>query len=278
MTRTLLVDLGGTRLKAGLAGAAPEVTAVVEHGGEWLPVLRALVGTFAADELALCVPGIVDGGVVTALPGKLPGIVGADLPSLLGLPVPLVVNDAIAYGVGEATAGAGRGAARVVGVTLGTGVGVAVVEDGRPLGSGPLGGGLLGGQVPIGAGGRDTSGRGGTFEALCRAQALVEAVPEAHDVRFAYAALAARDPAALQGFSAYRAALVRGLTALCLAHAPDCVVVGGGAAQPGLLDGVEEAVAGGLWAGQSVSVRPASLGDAAALAGLAALLPARVAA
>lgn len=274
MRRTLLVDLGGTRLKAGLAGS-PDVLAA-EHGGDWLAALRAVVGQLAADDLALCVPGIVDGGIVTTLPGKLPGIAGADLQALLEVPVPVVVNDAIAYGVGEATAGAGRGDTRVVVVTLGTGVGVAVVEEGRPLGKGPLGGGLLGGQLVIGTGGVDTSGRGGTFEALCSASALVDAVPGAGDVGAAYDALAAGDPAAVQGFSAFRSCLVQGLTALSLAHAPSCVVVGGGAAQPGLLDGVEQALAGGLWAGQSVTVRAGELGDRAALAGLAALLPARV--
>lgn len=271
---TLLVDLGGTRLKAGLEPAA---VSVVEHDGEWLPALRDAVARAGADEIALCVPGLVDGGRVVALPGKLAGLEGADLPVLLGVRVPVLVNDAIAYGVGES------GPGRTVVVTLGTGVGVAVLEDGRPLGQGPLGGGLLGGQLPLGGdsgmvSGVDTSGRRGTFEAHCRADALVAAVPGAASVADAYARLAAGDPAAQQGFAAYRTWLVRGLTALALAHAPDEVVVGGGAAQPALLDGVQEAVAAGLWAGQVVAVRAAAHGDSAALLGLRRLLDERVAA
>jgi glucokinase len=266
----LLADLGGTRLKAG---PSPSSVEVVVHGGDWLPALRALVARYAADEVALCVPGLVDEGRVVRLPGKLPGLVGADLAALLAVRVPLVVNDAIAYGVGEA------GPGRTVVVTLGTGVGVAVVQDGVPLGRGPLGGGLLGGQLTLGgASGVDSSGRTGTFEAHCRAAALVAAVPGAASVADAYEALATAAPAAVQGFSTYRTWLVRGLTALALAHAPDVIVVGGGAAQPGLLDGVQEAVAAGLWPGQSVQVRPAALGDAAALVGLERMLRARVAA
>ena len=239
----LLVDLGGTRMKTS---AGPPV----EHGGDWLPAVRAAVAAADAEEVALCVPGIVDGGRVVSLPGKLPGIVGADLPALLDVPVRVLTNDAHAYGLGEAVSGAGRGFSRVVVVTLGTGVGVAVLEDGAVLGRGPFGGGLLGGQLPIAAtGGVDTAGRNGTIEALCRADALE-----------------------LSGMSQYRADLVRALTALALAHAPDCIVVGGGAAGPQLLEGVQQAVQAGLWPGQSVEVRLAELGDAAALHGLAALL------
>ncbi len=265
---TLLADLGGTRLKAG---TSVDGVVAVEHGGAWLPALQEALASTAADEVALAVPGLVEDGRVVALPGKLGGLEGADLEALLGIRVPLVVNDAIAYGVGEAVRGAGSGAGRVVVVTIGTGLGVAVVEDGRPLGRGRLGGGLLGGQLPLGGeSAPGTSGRTGTFEAHCRAEALVASVPGAVDIGTAYAA---GGPGAV-----YRAWLVRGLTALALAHAPDVLVVGGGAARGSLLDGVAEQVAAGLWPGQRVDVRLAELGDAAALAGLEELLRVQVAA
>jgi glucokinase len=48
------------------------------------------------------------------------------------------VNDAEAFGLGEWAAGAGAGAARVVAVTLGTGVGSAFVDRGRCVTTGPL--------------------------------------------------------------------------------------------------------------------------------------------
>lgn len=267
---TLAVDLGGTRLKAAVlldGGVSDDVT-VVAHEGRWLAALRSTVQAAGADEVALCVPGIVDRGRVVALPGKLAGIEGVDLVEALGVRMPVLVNDAIAYGIGEATCGAGRGFSRVVVVTLGTGVGVAVLESGAPLGSGPFGGGLLGGQLLLGA--------DATIETRCRASAVVASVPGSADAEEAYTRLAAADPAAVQGFSKYRADLVRALTALTLAHAPDCVVVGGGAAQPRLLDGVGAGVRAGLWPGQSVVVRLAEIGDAAALHGLASLVRTRV--
>lgn len=265
------VDLGGTRLKSAvLTGGVPGPVTAVAHGGDWLPALRVAVS--GASAVALCVPGVVSSGRVVSLPGKLPGIENADLAELLGLPVLLVVNDAIAYGVGAATACSEHG--RVVVVTLGTGVGCAVVEDGRPLGRGPLGGGVLGGQIVIGeqSGPIDTSGAQGTFEARCRADSLVASVPGAVDVASAYALVAAGNPDAVQGFSDYRSWLVRGLAALCLAHAPDCAVVGGGAARAELLDGLEHELRAHLWHGQSVVLRLDELGDAAALHGLGLLL------
>lgn len=261
---TLLADLGGTRLKSGLLradGSGPREVCGLPHSGDWLGALRRIVAEHQPDRLALCVPGLVEDGVVTALPGKLEGLVGADLPALLGVAVPLLVNDAIAYGVGEAVCGAGRSFARVVVVTLGTGVGVAVIEDGRPLGRGPLGAGLLGGQLPL--------GDGRTLEQACCAAAFA-ATTGALDVP---GGVLDRDPVILAGVDTYRADLARALTVLCLAHAPDVVVVGGGVAQtPDLLVGVGDAVRSGLWPEQTVEVRLADRVDAAALDGLAVLL------
>jgi glucokinase len=272
----VLADLGGTRLKAGRLGTVEHVADhpvehVVEHGGDWRGALREALRVLGGSELALSVPGLVDGGRVRSLPGKLPGLQDTDLAAAVGVPVVLLVNDAVAHAVGEALAGAGRGAGRVVAVTIGTGIGVAVVEDGCPLGRGPFGAGVLGGALPLPGpvdGPLDSAGRAGTFEARCQAASLVAAVPGAFDVTSAYALVEAGDPAAAQGLSDYRRWLSRGLGALCAAHAPEVVVVGGGAAQAALLDGLEGLVRETLWPGQSVDVRPAELGDAAALVGL----------
>lgn len=271
------VDLGGTRLKAGLMShgeSVPNDLLTIEHGGDWRGGLRSAINHFGdIAEMSLCVPGLVDDSRVVALPGKLDGIEGADLASELGMPV-LLTNDAVAYAVGEAVHGAGRSHQRVVVVTIGTGVGVGVVENGSPLGQGPLGAGILGGQVPISdsdTGPTDSSGRGGTFEARCRASSLLAEIPGAANLPEAYELLRAGDEAALVGFALYREWLTRGLLILALAHTPSVIVVGGGAAQAGVLDGVEAALRPRLWEGQEVEVRLGELGDGAALAGLGVL-------
>lgn len=279
----LAVDLGGTRVKVGLVqgGAAREVH-VAEHGADTLAgalvCVDDLIGQVApagCASVGMCVPGLVDeqGGVI-ALPGKLTGAVGADLVGWLERRTggtARVINDALAYGLGEAHGLAGR----TVVVTIGTGVGTAVIEDGRPLGQGVLGGGLLAGQLPLTEHGpTDTAGRVGTVEAWCRADRIraevVAAGRAVPDVRAACAAAAAGDPAAQQGVAAYCGHLARGLAALCLAYAPDTVVVGGGPVTPDglLLRGLPELVEALLWPGQRVRLQAARHGDSAALIGL----------
>lgn len=290
--RILAFDLGGTRIKMGIVDV---VSAVVEHRRiEPTPpgadaALRALVrmGRESADAdridgVGLCVPGLVDeSGRIVALPGKLDGIVGVDLLSRLnsefGLPA-VVVNDAIACGLGEVRFGAGRGYDRVVVVTIGTGVGVAVFERGVQLGRGTLGGGLLGGQIPVFEdrdGPVDSNGRHGTIEARCAAVQILAAAracgSEASEVREVYAGAAAGNVADQAGIAAYRSDLARALVALAHAHAPACLVLGGGPMSPGnpCAGGLEDLVNAELWPGYHVAVRIAEQGDDAALLGVA---------
>jgi glucokinase len=237
--------------------------------------------------VGLCVPGLVnDRGIIVSLPGKLDGIEGFDLPEFLsqefGRPS-IVVNDALAYGVGEATEGAGAGFTRVVVTTIGTGVGVTVVEDGRPLGGGELGGGILGGQIPISEaveGHVDTSGRPDTIEALCLAQRIVDYTNDAggsfSSVKEVYRAHRQKDPAAVEGIERYRTNLTRGLVALAHAYAPDVIVLGGGPMTKDnpVLPGLGQEVSSRLFGSFEVELRLATLGDAAALFGLARMLTA----
>jgi len=244
----LAIDLGGTRLKVGIVPGG-EVD-VVAHGAatmsDALACLSEVIGRLApdgCDVVGMCVPGTVDGHRIVALPGKLDGAVGFDLAGWLSARTggrAFVVNDAVAYAVGEAADLPGR----TVVVTIGTGVGTCVVEHGRPLGKGPLGGGTLGGQLPLTSDGPlDTSGRAGTIEAWCRADRVDE--------------------------PGYADMLARGMAALCLAYAPDTLVIGGGGARPELIEQLDLAPL--LWPGQQVAVRAAQHGDAAALLGLARL-------
>ncbi len=286
----LAFDLGGTRLKAGIVVGGAVVdrdTRAVppDFAGAWQVLLETglrLAASHAFDAVGLCVPGIVEHGRIISLPGKLAGSVGIDLGERLGetweRPV-RVCNDAIAYGVGEATEGAGRGASRVVVVTIGTGVGVCVVEQGQPLGGGPWGGGILGGQIPIGLSGdgRDTSGREGTIEAGCAAVRLLDlarAAGSGHDsIEALYRAHAAGDASAAAAVDAYRLTLARALVALAHAHTPQRIVLGGGpmTRDNPVFPGLIEAIAPQLWSGYGVELALAEMGDAAALVGLARL-------
>lgn len=289
----LALDLGGTRLKAGCVdpatGTVAGFTSAATEGRDAdgaLAVIRR-VGSDLAEQatgtqVGLAVPGVVDDGTITALPGKFDGIVGIDLSAWLkevfGRSA-LVVNDAIAYGAGEARFGAGADAVRVVVVTIGTGIGVSVYEHGVPLGSGARGGGTLGGHIPISeaTGPVDTNGRQGTIEARCNAAAIVHYARETgldvSDVPDVYEAVRAGDPAAVSAINTYRTWLVRGLVALAHAHGPDTIVLGGGpmTSDNPVIVGLEDAVNDRLWPGYLVRIRTAVLGDHASLAGVAHL-------
>lgn len=84
-----------------------------------------------------------------------------------------IANDANAAALGEALAGAAKGAPTSMMITLGTGVGGGIILDGKIFAGGVNFGGAELGHTVIVAGGRQCScGRRGCFEAYCSASAL----------------------------------------------------------------------------------------------------------
>lgn len=133
------------------------------------------------------------------------------------------LNDADAYLLGEVGAGAARGFARVVAITLGTGTGSAFAVDGRLVTDGP--------GVPKGGEIWDLPYEGGIVEDFLSSRAI------ANGYHFrtgntstvaTLAAIAGSDPAAQETFAEFGLHLGRVLrTKLAMFH-PDVVVLGGG--------------------------------------------------
>jgi glucokinase len=284
------VDVGGTRIKAAVVrGARAEglVVAPVDDSSSVFDQVSAVVASLSAQaggavQLGICVPGLVDAssGVVRRLEGKLAELDGTDVGTrvaeLCGI-VPVVTNDAVAFGIGEAVHGAGAEVQRVVVVTIGTGVGVSLVDRSLPVEHWLRATATLGGFIPISSatsGPVDSTGRPGTIEALCCAVRILDHARDAGgdygSVEAILAAAARGESAAVRGLATYRDDLVRALVALTHAHMPDAIVIGGGPLHHAdtLLEGVEPRVNERLYAGYSVSVRAAALGDSAALVGL----------
>jgi glucokinase len=138
------VELCAATARAALVRGAGEVVARQESAfepSELAPQLARLVSSLRDSSgarvagVGLGVPGLVNpatGRVVIS--SDLPAVVREDIrPALagaLGLPVTLD-NDANAGALGEYTAGAGRGSRNMFYVTLGTGIGGALILDGR---------------------------------------------------------------------------------------------------------------------------------------------------
>ena len=131
------IDLGGTKIEARLFDGADAATVEVRRvptPRDYPALLDALAEQVAwltdlsgAPDMAIgiAVPGIVvpaTGKIFAANVAASGHAVGTDLGARLGRPV-AVVNDCMAFALSEANGGAGAGAASVMGLVLGTGVG-----------------------------------------------------------------------------------------------------------------------------------------------------------
>lgn len=139
------IDLGGTQIKAAVVNARGEVlrrearptydTDLDARG--WAETVRTLANDWGADlPLGLSAPGLAapNRRSIAFLPKRLHGLEGLDWTQFLGRSrlVP-VMNDGHASLRGEAWIGAARGLRHAILLTIGTGVGGAILADGRLL-------------------------------------------------------------------------------------------------------------------------------------------------
>ena len=237
---TLVVDLGGTRLRVALmtedgtlagksviptprdrpAALAQAMEACAARGS--LPIRGAVVG----------VPGPINYETGEALrlpnlPGWEPHVAAQRLSSQIGLPV-LLANDADLAALGEHRFGAGRGAQDMLYMTSSTGVGAGVILNGR----------LLHGRFSLAEAGHTIIERssGGTVEELGSGTALarIGGMPGREVTEQARAG----DEQALKAIQEVADAFATGVFNLVHCFMPERVVIGGGVSQAGdlLLD------------------------------------------
>jgi len=137
----LVFDIGGSHLRVALAdgGAlgASEKIATPQNPAQGVEAIRAFLekrGTSAEGAVG-GIAGVVRDGVVVRT-GYLPEWDGFNLSAALketcGISYARIFNDAEIAGVGEAVLGAGKGHHIVAYVTVGTGIGGALIVGGRP--------------------------------------------------------------------------------------------------------------------------------------------------
>jgi predicted NBD/HSP70 family sugar kinase len=139
MSRVLAIDLGGTSFRAAIASADDD--AAIQMIGRWpspagleefVRRLSELVRDVAPTGVGVTVPGFVEGTVCRWVP-NLPFLDGIDLAGLLAAPSPpfVAANDAQLALLAEATHGAARKISDAILLAIGTGIGSAVLVDGR---------------------------------------------------------------------------------------------------------------------------------------------------
>ncbi|WP_258359318.1 ROK family protein [Moorella sulfitireducens] len=302
------IDLGGTTIKAGVVdgggrilikdqvatGAKEGARAVLKRIVDLAGDLLRRQGLKRRDIKAagIGIPGSVDvgSGVVRLAPNlfwrDFP--LRSELEALLGLPV-AVDNDAHVAALGEIWQGAGRGFNSLLMVTIGTGIGSALVIDGR-IRRGIFGYGAEMGHVKMLPGGPfcHCGGRG-CLETLASATAMVRQFRE-----YLAAGLASRlqDSPELGAREILAAAaggdelcgrvvdlaafyLGTALANAALVLGPETIIIGGGPVRAGevILEPIRKYVAESLgdWQTTPLPVLAASLGNEAGIIGAARL-------
>lgn len=307
MRHVIGVDLGGTKTAAGVVAEdgtvllTRQIPTLNRDGGEAIldataAMLTELIERAAERGITVDGIGVGSAGVINAAEGSVisatdailgwPGTrITAGLTERLGLPS-AVVNDVHAHGLGEAWHGAGAGAPTALMIAFGTGVGGSFVVNGQPL----LGHHYVGGHMghfasPLavheGAPLPCSCGHSGHVEAIASGPAIHAAYvrrggnPKLADTKAVFAAAHAGDALALQVVDTAATAAGQGVGGLINILDPAVVVVSGGLADAGALwwDRMEGAARAELLPPLAqVAIRPAALGNTAAIVGAASLI------
>ena len=238
----LCFDIGGTSIKYG---AAHDPGGEIVFSSRWetptdaktlggagverklLDLIGGLVGKYNPSGIAVSTAGMVDHrtGVILYANENIPGYTGRNLKTAVEQAVRLpcaVENDVNCAALGEAAYGAGRGADSVLCLTVGTGIGGAVVLDGK-VWHGHAGSAGEIGYMPV---------NGRAFEQQASTTALIRRVAEQTgetlDGRQIFARAQAGDTVCAQEIDALCGTLAQGVAACMCVMDPAAVVLGGG--------------------------------------------------
>ncbi len=302
-TRVIGIDIGGTKIAGGIVGPDGQVAhpqTIPTPATERAPgILRAIVGLVhdlldaaRREEVTISAVGVGTAGQVDHARGviifageNLPGWTGMpladELGAALGLPVS-VENDVNALALGEGRFGAGRGFSSALYVAVGTGVGGAVVIDGKLWrGATWTAGEICHLLVDIEGKRRCTCGQYGHLEAYAAGPAMATRYGELAgitsppcDLRAVAEKAYAGDPPAVEAIA--EGARILGLAVGGLLNVIDteAVIIGGGVPDLGELwwEPFEAALRNNANPGPAkVALRRAELGGRAVLVGAALL-------
>jgi glucokinase len=240
MQTAIGIDIGGTNTRAARVSADGRIVAhrAVPTARSAEAVVANLTGMIAelrddtTAAIGVGIPGRVDVRRGLILSGGFVNLSVLPLTQLLqqatGLGV-FIDNDANMALAGEARAGAARGFSHAVMLTVGTGIGGAILADGRIFHGGTTAGQL--GHITVASNGEPCNcGRHGCLETACSGTALRRLLTE-----FGFAEgtsitdiLQLQTPEAVALVEAWATPLRSGLDSLVAALGPEIVLLGGG--------------------------------------------------
>lgn len=299
MTLSLALDIGGTKIAAGLVdpdGAVVYQARLPTPDGDaeavWAVVEQLVAETLPAADEPVGGVGIASAGPIDLRAGTVSPInitewqrfpIVQRVEAVSRLPVRLG-SDGLCMALGERWRGAGQGAQFLLGMVVSTGIGGGLVLDGAPY-DGRTGNAGHVGHVVVdpddgtlcacgGHGCVETVAAGPNMARWAREQGW--AAPPTADAKELAGAALAGDPLALKAFQRGARAVAATIASVAAVCDLDLVVIGGGVAKSGeLLFGPIRAALtsyAGLDFLRELRVVPATLGAEAGLAGAAALL------
>jgi glucokinase len=283
----LALDVGATRIKAAVIAADGSRAAELRHPTGRADGPDAVLARIASVAAAASGSGIARAGIAVC------GAVGPDglvtavnlgwesvpaasaLSDRLGMPV-TVLNDAHAGALGEGGFGAARDISDYLYVSLGTGIGAAIVKDGHLVSGAHGRAGELGHIVVDQRGPECACGARGCLQTFMSAAALEDRWLAAHGgpvtAREIIDRVIAREPTASALWDEAVDALAEGLLTVMSLIDPAAIVIGGGLTGAGsrLIEPLTAAIAARSRPFHAVAeLRLASLGDWSGCAGAA---------
>jgi glucokinase len=241
------IDLGGTRIKAvaiDADGSLLHENYEPTNDGEdsiWKNAVAAAVkelqNILKTDKITigLSAPGLPNdtNTCISCMPGRMQGLENFNWTDFLQQPT-YVLNDAVAAMMGEAKFGAAKNKKNVVMLTLGTGVGGAILIDGKPYQGAMNKAGHIGHMVINDEGDCDVTGMPGSLEE-CIGNCTVEKrskgkFTSTHEMLEAYKN---GDVFAKEVWMKSVRQLGIGLASLANVLSPEVIVLGGGITQAG---------------------------------------------
>ncbi|MES1159227.1 MAG: ROK family protein [Bacteroidota bacterium] len=312
MSCAIGIDLGGTFIKYGLVDRTgtilyesirPTYLPGVQDG-VYTSLLDALTGLRAQavgmgllpEGIGIGAPAIIDNGILIGCAANLPDLegraLGSQLEQQLRMPV-RVENDATLMGLAEWKFGAARNLTDVIFLTIGTGIGGAMILDDKLYTGYRHRGGELGHMViednglPCGCGGK------GCLEAHASVKALIEDYqrltgtkePAGNNVpsrsleitgNVIISAYLDQQPTAIIAMNRHFDYLAAGITGLINIFAPQKLILGGGITEAGdfYIDEIRQRVQKRVMKETSLNtgIERAQLGNKAGFMGAAALV------
>ena len=247
------IDFGGTNLKVGIFTddgkeisfkeiLIDEIRKTQDLLQDILLYIKNNVRDYNLTQGGLAIKGLInkETGILESDIGLAKEFAGYNLKNVFGdyFQIPfLIENDARSYAWGEWLYGAGQNSKVMSCLTLGTGLGSALIKDGKPYEGSDSLGGILGGHISIDRNGPECAcGNKGCLELYCSATALKErllkALPElskeSDPVRVFFENIRQGKRNGEEVLDEFLNNLAIGIVNVIHAYGPDIVVLGGG--------------------------------------------------